>query len=224
MSKKAEEKFIIPAPDLRIVELHIRGVAPYLQHAFPEKARKEMHEKHEAGSLARSKRGNREARDFQAEYEGAKHVSTEGWCGIPAAAFRAGMISACRLINFKMTLAKLSIFVMADGFDHVDSQPLVRLYGEPTYHESWVRNAKGVIDLRARPLWKQWGAVLRVQYDAGQFSAQDVSHLLMRVGLQVGVGDGRPDSKMSAGMGFGIFELTNTDVRALFKPEAQAAE
>jgi len=31
--------------------------------------------------------------------------------------------------------------------------------------------------------------------------------LLARVGMQVGIGEGRPDSKNSAGMGWGLFEV-----------------
>ena len=36
---------------------------------------------------------------------------------------------------------------------------------------------------------------------------QDVTNLLMRVGQQVGIGEGRPDSKNSAGMGWGTFNV-----------------
>jgi hypothetical protein len=48
---------------------------------------------------------------------------------------------------------------------------------------------------------------VRVQYDADQFTATDAANLMTRVGAQVGIGEGRPDSKMSAGMGWGTFKL-----------------
>jgi hypothetical protein len=35
----------------------------------------------------------------------------------------------------------------------------------------------------------------------------DVTNLMQRVGQQVGIGEGRNDSKMSAGMGWGCFTL-----------------
>jgi hypothetical protein len=35
----------------------------------------------------------------------------------------------------------------------------------------------------------------------------DIANLIARVGLQVGIGEGRPDSKQSAGLGFGLFEI-----------------
>ena len=78
---------------------------------------------------------------------------------------------------------------------------------EPERNESMVRLATGVCDISVRPMWRIWGAELRIQYDADQFTADDVRNLLARVGAQVGVCEGRPDSKSSAGCGWGTFEL-----------------
>jgi hypothetical protein len=58
-------------------------------------------------------------------------------------------------------------------------------------------------------MWREWSATLRIQFDADQFQTSDVANLLARAGLQVGIGEGRPDSKKSAGMGFGQFEVVN---------------
>ena len=38
-------------------------------------------------------------------------------------------------------------------------------------------------------------------------SDADIVNLISRVGMQVGIGEGRPDSKQSAGLGFGLFEI-----------------
>ena len=168
-----------------------------------------MHDAQESGSQGK-KGKKRSAKDFTAAYEGAMHKSAEGWHGIPAPAFRNGCISACRMVGFKMTHAKLSIFVDPDGFDVDDGTPLVKITkGAPEYTELAVRNDSGVCDLRPRPMWRQgWEAVVRIRFDLDQFSLEDVANLLMRVGMQVGVGEGRPDSKKSAGLGWGMFELT----------------
>ena len=48
-----------------------------------------------------------------------------------------------------------------------------------------------------------------MRYDADQFTAVDIANLMMRVGVQVGIGEGRPDSKTSTGMGWGTFEVIN---------------
>lgn len=197
----------VKAPDLRILEVRIIGDSPYMQHAFTEKAMAQMKAKHEAGSTARGKK-ERSKRDFEEDAKAATHRSTEGWVGIPASSFRNAMISACRMVGFQMTKAKLSVFVKQDGLDAVDGQGLVKLIaGKPETPILAVRNETGVVDLRCRPLWRVWSAVLRIQYDADQFTATDVANLLMRAGAQVGIGEGRPDSKKSAGMGFGLFHV-----------------
>ena len=117
------------------------------------------------------------------------------------------MVSACRLVGFKMTIAKLSVFIEADGIDRVDGVPLIRINGTPEPLRQHVRNATGVCDLRVRAMFKTWSATIRISYDADQFSQEDVANLMMRVGRQVGIGEGRPDSKASVGMGWGTFSI-----------------
>ena len=200
----------ITPPNLKTAKFPITGIAPYVQNKFSAKARQQMRDKQEAGSQGK-KGKKREAKDFEQCYEDAMHVSEDGWHGIPAPAFRNAMISACRMAGFTMTHAKLAVKVLEDGFDADDASPLVKITkGKPQYFESPVRNATGVADIRARPMWKPgWEAVVTIQFDADQFSLDDVGNLMARVGLQVGIGEGRPDSKKSAGMGWGLFSLVN---------------
>lgn len=205
-NNKEKEDVVISAPRIRIVQFNLTGTAPYMQSRFTKKAMTKMKTIHEAGSQSRGKK-IREARDFKEDYEEAKHISTEGWVGIPAGAFRTAMIDVCRLVGFKMTLAKLAVFIKPDGFDVVDGTPLVKIVGEPEINISGMRNANGGMDLRARPMWRKWSIKLRVEYDENQFSLVDITNLLARVGLQCGIGEGRHNSKMSTGIGFGTFTI-----------------
>ena len=50
---------------------------------------------------------------------------------------------------------------------------------------------------------------IRIRFDADMFSLTDITNLLMRVGLQVGIGAGRPFSKDSCGMGWGLFDIVS---------------
>lgn len=200
----------IAAPKLRVAEFKLIGTAPYVQLRFSQKAMNAMADKMKSGTQAKGKKV-RAARDFDDDFIQAQHVSEEGWVGVPAGSFRAAMISACRLVGFKMTLAKLSLFVIADGLDKVDGVPLVKINGTPEPNVMAVRNSTGVADLRCRPMWKTWDIKLRLQYDEDQFSLQDISNLLMRVGCQVGIGEGRPDSRMSSGLGWGLFRLEDKE-------------
>ena len=207
MTVKSSIQVSITPPNFQHLEINLQGTTPLVINRFSAKAMESIRRTQEAGSTARSKR-TRESKDFDALFEGAKHISDDGWEGIHAAAFRNGAISACRACGFKMTHAKLAFMVMQDGFDRVDGAPLVRLASGTA--EQWVapvRNKTGVVDLRCRPMYKQWTASLRIRYDAGMLTADDVVNLISRVGLQVGIGEGRPDSKESAGLGYGLFEI-----------------
>lgn len=205
---KAEtvERVTIPAPKFRIVELVIVGTAPLVMHKFSAKARNQIIETQKAGSQAKGKK-TREPKDFDAVYEGAMHKSEQGWIGQPAGAFRNAMISACRTVGYKMTHAKLAAFVLADGYDEDDGTPLIKIDGKPERHTTYSRNDNGSVDIRVRPMWRKWKMTLRVRYDSDMFSQSDIVNLIVRVGAQVGIGEGRPDSKKSAGMGWGLFEI-----------------
>lgn len=206
-TKAPEGMVVITKPDIQYLSLDIEGIAPLVINKFSAKAKQIMMDTQMAGTTAKSKK-NRESKDFEELYNGARHISTEGWDGIHAAAFRNAAISACRISGFVMTKAKLAIFTEADGFDADDMTPLVRITkGEAQMVVSPCRNANGSIDLRPRPTYFPWGATLRIRFDAGVFTQTDVANLITRVGMQVGIGEGRPDSKDSPGVGNGLFKV-----------------
>lgn len=214
MSKKSEEKkggpaveMVIARPKLVTVAIGIVGTAPYVQHKFSGKIRQKMLEA-QMSTKATSRKA-KTPRDPDADYEGALHRMEGGKCGIPAPGFRSACISACRVAGYQMTKAKLSIFIEPDGFDVDDATPLVLIKGTPERFESSVRLETGVASIAIRPMWRKWSATVRVTYDADQFSAKDVVNLMMRAGLQVGVGEGRPDSKKSNGCGWGTFAIAS---------------
>lgn len=208
------ERVVIEQLTEEIAAFRIEGLTPYVQNQFHAKYRDEIIATQEEGDKAKNKKA-RPAKDFGERYKLAQHVTPDGLWGIPAAAFRAAMISACRLTKFKMTMAKMSIFVDADAYSE-DGTALV-LFTEipedkPTRIDKVVRNHSGVIDIRARPLFKPgWKATVRCRWDGDQFDATSVCNLLERAGRQVGVGEGRPDSPKSAGMGWGTFRIVHDE-------------
>ena len=201
----------ISPPKFGRAEFHITGTSPLVIHRFSAKTKNEMKLKMETGKAASSKK-NREAKDTDQTYQEARYISPEGWDGFHAASIRNAMISACRLVNFKMTLAKLSIFVEAEGRDAAEPQiPLVRIIGKPAKQEDMARVETGQPYVTVRAAYYDWKAVVRIRWDTDQFTIEDITNLLSRVGAQVGIGEGRPDSKKSAGMGWGMFEIERTD-------------
>jgi hypothetical protein len=200
----------IAAPKFQTAEFAIKGITPLVIHRFSAKIKNQMKLKMETGKAACSKK-NREAKNTEDAYNEARYISPEGWDGFHAAAIRNAMISACRLVGFKMTLAKLSLFVVADGVDKDEPQiPLIRIIGKPTKQVDMARVETGQPYVAVRAAYHDWKAKIKIRWDGDQFTIQDVSNLLCRVGLQVGIGEGRPDSKNSAGMGWGLFELESS--------------
>src|SRR5579885_736859 len=106
----------ITPPNLVVTKFRIIGTAPLVQNKFSSRVLEAMAQKQMAGS-AGAKGGKKEAKDFDQCCEEATHKADDGWFGLPASAFRAGLISTCRLLGFPMTLAKLSVFVLADGYE-----------------------------------------------------------------------------------------------------------
>ena len=206
-AKEAKSVVTITPPNFQKIKLTLEGTAPLMQARFSAKAMQAMMSKMAAGSTA--KKGNKkDARDFDDDFKQAMHVSTDGWIGVPASAIRNACIDVCRMAGFKMTHAKMSVFVECDGFDKVDGQPLIKLDAPaPERTEMATRNATGVADIRIRPMWRKWKLNIVLRFDADQFTASDVVNLMARAGEQVGIGEGRPFSKQSNGMGYGTFRI-----------------
>jgi hypothetical protein len=204
---KAVSQVTIPAPNFQTAKFSIRGTAPLVIHRFSAKTKSEMKQKMETGKAAGSRK-NREAKDTDDLFHEARYIAKEGWDGFHAGALRNAMISACRLVGYKMTLAKLSLFIQSDGVDAIEPQiPLVRIFGKPVKQEDMARVATGQPYVTVRSAYYDWTAHVRIRWDSDQFTQTDVANLLMRVGQQVGICEGRPDSKNSPGMGWGLFEI-----------------
>jgi len=199
----------IKPPSFKTAVFSLKGIAPLVIHRFSAKTKNEMLQKQEIGKAAGSKK-NREAKSSEDTYQDSKYVHKDGWEGINAAAFRSALIAACRLVGFKMTLAKLSFFVIPDGYDAKEPQiPLVRIYGESVRQEDMARVATGQPYVTIRAAYHDWTAKLAIQWDEDQCTFQDIANLLLRVGMQVGICEGRPGSTNSAGMGWGLFTFDN---------------
>jgi hypothetical protein len=203
----------ITAPNMRVAEFEIEGTAPLVIHRFSVKSKQEMLVRMQAGS-AGAKRKIREKLDEQAVYTAARYVSKEGWDGFNAAAVRGAMVKACSITTppFKMTLAKMCIFAIADGRDAQEPEfSLIKINGAHRMLQSVARVETGQPYITIRPCYDEWSAKLHIRFDADQFSFQDIANLLARVGEQVGFCEGRPASTDSCGMGWGTFRVKGVD-------------
>jgi hypothetical protein len=212
MAKKAVDPGVvfIPLANMVTTTIRIRSTAPVVQEAFSGRKRDELMagmSTSKAEKAGKARKDARPARNYDDEFEEAQHKAVAGWNGIPCTAFRQAMVDACRTANVVMVTAKLAISIIPDGFDVRDGTPLVRLYSQtpPERLQLPVRNANGSVDIRVRPMWREWWADVTVRFDADMITAQSIVNLLDRAGQQVGVGAGRPFSKKSVGQGWGTF-------------------
>lgn len=206
--KKDDGIAVIKQANIVRTTIRVKGTAPLVVNNFSFKARQKMMADMATPKNQKKAKTERPPRDYEADFQGARHRSKDGWDGISAPAFRCAMIDACRTAGLVMTKQKMATFIVADGFDVQDGTPLVRIIGgDPEKLESLVRNDNGSADIRIRPMWREWSADVTIEFDEDMITAESVVNLLDRAGRQVGIGEGRPFSKNSNGQGWGTFTV-----------------
>jgi hypothetical protein len=123
---------------------------------------------------------------------------------MPATAFKAAMVGACRLFEgISMTQAKSLFYVVGEG-----DEQLVPIEGEARVREDTPRNQTGVADLRYRMQFYPWSTTLVVRFTKVAIDADSIAALL-DAGGRGGVGDWRPSSPKSHTGTFGQFEVVS---------------
>lgn len=211
---KSEIAVITPA-NIHRTNIMVQGTSPLVQNKFSNKAKETMMKTMATEAGDKKSKAARSARNYKEDWLNAQHLTKDGMHGIPCVAIKAAMIRACKAAKVVMTDAKLALFIVPDGFDKDAGTPLIRLLKEdgsddieePKVHEASVRNANGGTDIRVRPMWETWSAIVQIDFDADMISATSVVNLLDRAGKQVGVGEGRNFSTASCGQGWGSFQV-----------------
>jgi hypothetical protein len=188
----------------KVVELGIEGRSGLICHAYSEKTRKQMQDKH-AGKKVAVKREKRVPED---EYEACFYKLEDGTYGFPCTAFKQSAIRAAKMIDgINMTDARQMFFILPDGRDVERQIGCVRIYGEPEMRTDEVKVQQSM-DLRYRPEFPEWSATLRIEYDEDNISPSSIGSLLHRAGMTVGIGEWRPEKNGD----FGRFELGDVAV------------
>ncbi len=210
--KKDDGIAIIKPANIVRMTIRVKGTAPLVQNKFSKKQKDKMMADMATKAAEKKSKASRPPRDYDLDFIQCQHKSVAGWNGLPCPAFRAAMIDACRTTGAVMTRAKMSVFVLPDGFDAEDGTPLVKIIaGAPERTDSLVRNDNGGADIRIRAMWREWEAAVSLEFDADMITGESVVNLLDRAGRQVGVGEGRPFSKNSVGQGWGTFQVVTTE-------------
>ena len=165
----------------------ILGVSPLIVHKFSEKAKRQMLD------ATQGRRTPKEPKDPQAEYEACFYKLADDGFGFPADAFKQATVGAARFYGKQLTMTALKQFIFFRGEIGDDGRQLVRIEGEPQMREDVVRVGRGGSDLRYRPQFFPWNAILEVSYFTATLTRESVLSLIDAGGLAIGVGEWRPE-------------------------------
>jgi hypothetical protein len=170
------------------LDVPILGTAPLIVHRFTEKAKRQMLD------AMQGRRTPKEARDPQKDYEDAFYRLADGsGYGFPVLGFKAATIGAARFYGKAVTMTSLKQFIYVHGLAGTDGSLLARIEGEPTMREDVVRIGRGGTDLRYRPMFSDWRAVVRFTYIPSVLTRNSLLSLIDAGGMGVGVGEWRPE-------------------------------
>lgn len=175
----------------------IEGTSPLIVHKFSEKAKKMIEDKQ-----AKKSKGGRDTRKPEEEYLGALHYLQNGInTGFPAGGFKAAMIRAGKQLGYTMADLKGWFFIVPDEKE----TNLVQIIGEHQMRTDMVRIGQGTADVRYRPEYRLWSAILTINFNQKTISAEQIAEILALAGFSCGIGDWRPEK--SATGNFGTWRL-----------------
>lgn len=183
---------------IKMVPIPITGISPLIIHAWSEKSMRMIADK-QAGKAKNTKH---EIRDPEAEWKAARHIAAAGWEGYPAAGFKAAIIRAAKIVGMVMKDTQTAFFINAD----CEKTQLVKIKGKSEMHMAMVRVGIGASDIRYRPIYNEWGAVLNIEYNQGILSLDQVHQLVKVAGYGCGIGEMRPEKGKFS---YGRFKLAN---------------
>lgn len=180
--------------------IEIKGTAPLIVHRWSEKA-KEM--------MLNSQQGRKtpkQAKDPNTDYEASMYRFADGGHGFPVMGFKAATVKGgARLFgkSVKMTELRQLFTFLSDG-DCTDGTQLVRIAGEPMMREDMVRVGMGTADIRYRAEYRDWSAILRIEFVPSVIDLDSVVALVDAGGTN-GVGEWRPEKSGS----YGTYEVVS---------------
>jgi hypothetical protein len=181
--------------NIKSFEVKIKGISPLIVHNFDQKITLEM----EAKQQGKAKTEKHKIRVPEDDFEGAKHKSPLGFEGFPAGGFKKAFIRGAKMTGLVMKDAQMAFFVKAD----CEETQLVKINGDCRMRTDMVRVGMGSADIRYRPEYLNWNATIKVEFNEGLISVEQILQCVKAAGYGCGIGDWRPEK----GGGYGRFEL-----------------
>lgn len=197
-----EKKVSIPALALVNFPVRIVGDSPLICHAWSEKAKKMILQKHMKKATS-GKEIRRPAVEFanclywltekpdlenltdEEAQEVLSKIIPKSKFGFPTLAFKAAAIDA----GYQQKI--LPVKTTARGAFHVIGE-FTEIEGVPTIREDMVKIGMGIAQPTFRAEFKTWATTLNITLNTGAMSVEEVVNLFNVGGFSNGVGDWRP--------------------------------
>lgn len=182
----------LPRLQIATISIPIIGDSPLITHAWSQKAKQMMADKQQKKAAK-----GREAKNPWEDFVGGLYWVSEqpevldeaaieqGRFGFPTVGLKAAAVDACT------SVAGMTKVGSRQGF-HLDGELVEILGPAPSMREDIARVGMGVADLRYRPEFTPWGAILTVKVNTAAMSPEQVVGLFDLAGFAVGIGDWRP--------------------------------
>lgn len=182
--------------------IHVKGTAPLIVHAWSDKAKRMMLEAQMGKKVAKEKK------DPERDFQSSRYLFSDGsGDGFPIMGFKAATVKGGGRIfgkAVKMTELRQNFTFLADGVAS-DGAQLARIHAAPPImREDMVRVGMGTADIRYRAEYRDWSAILRIQFVPNLIDLESVVALVDAGGTN-GIGEWRPEKNGS----FGTYEVVD---------------
>lgn len=219
-----ELKLVIPAPNIQLMKVRIKGTTPIIFNKWSQKAIQMIEEKQQKKATANKKH---DTRDPEKEYQGSFYRDAEGYIAFPANCVKQAVVGSSRNIQgLTMTLLRGAVFFMGDGDGYVRllvkgkpikaSNQLIK-EGLPEYetgvmavdkHNPDIAMRRDMVrlagfgspaDIRYRGQVSNWEMEFIVKLNADVLSPEQVLNLLQIAGFSSGLGEWRAERNGDSG-------------------------
>jgi len=191
-----DDSIVIHKPVRKLMTIELIGETPLIMHKMSEKSKKMIRDKQQ-----KKAKKVREARNPKQEFKDAMYTDGNGGYVFPARAFKAAAVEACRQADgITMASARQMFFVKGTK----DAEWVGIESDKPIMREDVVTIGQGTTDLRYRPEFKNWKAIIKVEFIEDVISPEQIVNIFELAGFCSGIGEDRPNKK---GHTFGMFHV-----------------
>jgi len=189
---------------IQSLSLTLRGRkgSPLVVHAFSEPAKQAIRDKQ-----AKLPKEAKPQRQPEAEFRAARYLNEAGRECVPIIAIKKALIAAATAFDDLTKVAlRQALFVDAELSHGSALVPIERYDGSPAIgemREDAVTVGINTRGLTYRPMYPEWQLRVRVEFNTGLISREQLIALIDHAGWGIGLAEGRPER---SALGWGRFE------------------